>query len=103
MHTLDYILDEGAKFQNRMFISFPQFVYCSRDWVYFPKLSCLIAAEIGQIHHGKEQDHASPPTVEWKRLTSVAPKRQQAITWAKYDNPVHMYVTSGLVYTHELS
>ena len=28
-----------------MFISFPHFVYCSRNWVYFPKLSCLIAAE----------------------------------------------------------
>ena len=27
MYTLDDILDEGSKFQNRMFISFPQFVY----------------------------------------------------------------------------
>ena len=43
-YTLDGILDEGSKFQNRMFISFPQFVYCSRDEVYFPKLSCLIAS-----------------------------------------------------------
>ena len=33
-----------------MFISFPQFVYCSRDWVYFPKLSCLIAAEGGTLN-----------------------------------------------------
>ena len=43
-YTLDDILDEGSKFQNRMFINFPQFVYCSRDEVYFPKLSCLVAA-----------------------------------------------------------
>ena len=28
MYTLDEILDEGAKFQNRMFISFPQVLYC---------------------------------------------------------------------------
>ena len=45
--TLDDILDEGSKFQNRMFISFPQFIYCSRDEVYFPKLSCLIVAHNG--------------------------------------------------------
>ena len=45
MYTLDGILDEGSKFQNKMFISFPQSVYCSRDEVYFPKLSCLIAAD----------------------------------------------------------
>ena len=30
--------------ENSMFISFPQFIYCSHDEVYFPKLSCLIAA-----------------------------------------------------------
>ena len=41
MYTLNDILDEGSKFPNRMFISFPQFVYCSRDEVFFPKLSCL--------------------------------------------------------------
>ena len=39
--ALDDILDECSKFQNRMFISFPQFLHCSRDEVYFPKLSCL--------------------------------------------------------------
>ena len=49
-YTLDDILDEGTKFQNRMFISFPQFVYCSRDEVYFPKLSCLTAAHGGTLH-----------------------------------------------------
>ena len=49
-YTLDDILDEGSKFQNRMFISFPQFVYCSRDEVYFPKLSCPIAAHGGTLH-----------------------------------------------------
>ena len=30
MYALNDILDEGSKFQNRMFISF-QFVYCSHD------------------------------------------------------------------------
>ena len=35
VYSLDDILDEGLKFQNRMFISFPQFVYCLRDEVYF--------------------------------------------------------------------
>ena len=30
MYTLDDILDNSSKFQNGMFISFPQFVYCSR-------------------------------------------------------------------------
>ena len=38
MYTLNDILDEGWKFQIRMFISFPQFVYCSRDEVYFPNI-----------------------------------------------------------------
>ena len=47
---LHCILDEGSKFQNRMFISFPQFIYCSCDEVYFPKLSCLIAAHDGTLH-----------------------------------------------------
>ena len=42
--------DERSKFQNRMFISFPQFLHCSRDEVYFPKLSCLIAAHDGTLH-----------------------------------------------------
>ena len=49
-YTLDDILDEDSKFQNRMFISFPQFIYCSRNEVYFPKLSCLIAAHDGTLH-----------------------------------------------------
>ena len=31
MYTLDDILDEDSKFQYRMFISFPQFVYVVRD------------------------------------------------------------------------
>ena len=44
MCPLDDILDEGSKFQYSMFISFPQFIYCSHDEVYFPKLSCLIVA-----------------------------------------------------------
>ena len=35
MYTLVVVLDEGLKFQNIVFISFPQFVYCSRDEVYF--------------------------------------------------------------------
>ena len=30
MYTLDDILDDSSKFKNGMFISFPQFVYCSR-------------------------------------------------------------------------
>ena len=47
MCPLDDILDEGSKFQYSMFISFPQFIYCSHDEVYFPKLSCLIAADGG--------------------------------------------------------
>ena len=50
MCTLDDILDEGSKFQYSMFISFPQFIYCSHDEVYFPKLSCLIAADGGTLH-----------------------------------------------------
>ena len=50
MYTLDGILDEGSKFQNGIFISFPQFVYCSRDEVYFPKSSCLIPADGGTLH-----------------------------------------------------
>ena len=29
MYTLDDILDDSSKFQNGMFISFPQFLYCS--------------------------------------------------------------------------
>ena len=49
MYTLNDILDEGSKFPNRMFISFPQFVYCSRDEVFFPQLSCLIAADGGTL------------------------------------------------------
>ena len=48
-YTLDDI-DKGSTFQNRMFISFPQFVYCSRDEVYFPKLSCLVAAHGSTLH-----------------------------------------------------
>ena len=50
MYTLDDILDERWKFQNRMFISFPQCIYCSRDEVYFPKLSCIIAADGDTLH-----------------------------------------------------
>ena len=50
MCTLDDILDEGWKFQYSMFISFPQLIYCSHDEVYFPKLSCLIAAGGGTLH-----------------------------------------------------
>ena len=50
MCPLDDILDEGSKFQYSMFISFPQFIYCSHDEVYFPKLSCLIAADGGTLH-----------------------------------------------------
>ena len=34
MCPLDDILDEGSKFQYSMFISFPQFIYCSHDEVY---------------------------------------------------------------------
>ena len=48
--SLDDILDEGSKFQYSMFISFPQFIYCSHDEVIFPKLSCLIAADGGTLH-----------------------------------------------------
>ena len=50
MCTLDDILDEGWKFQYSMFISFPQFIYCSHDEVYFPKLSSLITADGGTLH-----------------------------------------------------
>ena len=50
MCPLDDILDEGSKFQYSMFINFPQFIYCSHDEVYFPKLSCLIAADGGTLH-----------------------------------------------------
>ena len=50
MCTLDDILDEGWKIQCSMFISFPQFIYCSHDEVYFPKLSCLIADDGGTLH-----------------------------------------------------
>ena len=50
MCPLDDILDEGSKFQYSMFISFPQFTYCSHDEVYFPNLSCLIAADGGTLH-----------------------------------------------------
>ena len=50
MYTLDGILDGGLKFQNRMFQSFPQFVYCSRDEEYFPKSSCLFSADGGTLH-----------------------------------------------------
>ena len=50
MCPLDDILDEGSKFQYSMFISFPQFIYCSHDEVYFPELSCLIAADGGTLH-----------------------------------------------------
>ena len=53
MYTLDDILDEGSKFQYRMFISFPQFVYFSRDEAYFPKSSCLIAADGVTLHSKK--------------------------------------------------
>ena len=45
MFTLEDILDQGLKFQNRVSISFPQCIYCSRDEVYFPKLSSLFATE----------------------------------------------------------
>ena len=38
MCTLDVMLDEGSKFQYSMFISLPQFIYCSHDEVYFPKV-----------------------------------------------------------------
>ena len=48
--SLDDILDKGSKFQYNMFISFPQFIYCSHDEVYFPKLSCLIAADGGTLY-----------------------------------------------------
>ena len=48
--SLDDILDEGSKFQYSMFISFPQFIYCSHDEVYFPELSSLIAADGGTLH-----------------------------------------------------
>ena len=41
-YTLDDILDEGSKFQNRMFISFPHFIYCLRDEVYCPKLGPIL-------------------------------------------------------------
>ena len=30
MYTLDAILDDSSMFQNKLFISFSQFVYCSR-------------------------------------------------------------------------
>ena len=50
MCPLDDILVEGSKFQYSMFISFPQFIYCSHDEVYFLKLSCLIAADGGTLH-----------------------------------------------------
>ena len=50
MCTLDDILDEGSKFQYSMSISFHQFIYRSHDEVYFPKLSCLIAADGGTLH-----------------------------------------------------
>ena len=50
MCPLDDILDEGSKFQYSMFISFLQFIYCSHDEVYFPKLSCIIAADGGTLH-----------------------------------------------------
>ena len=52
MYTLDGILDGGLKLKNRMFISFPQFVYCSRDEEYFPKSSCLFSAD-GRTLHGQ--------------------------------------------------
>ena len=45
MCTLDDILDEGSKFQYSMFISFPQFIYCSHDEVYFPKF--ILSAVFG--------------------------------------------------------
>ena len=48
--SLDDILDEGSKFQYSMFISFPQFIYCSHDEVIFPRLSCLIAADGGTLN-----------------------------------------------------
>ena len=50
MCTLDDILDEGSKFQDSILISFPQFMYCSHNEVYFAKLSCLIAADGGTLH-----------------------------------------------------
>ena len=43
MHALDDILDESFKIECSF--SFPQFVYCSRDEVYFLKLSSLIASD----------------------------------------------------------
>ena len=46
MCPLDDILDKGSKFQYSIFISFPQFIYCSHDEVY----SCLIAADGGTLH-----------------------------------------------------
>ena len=33
-----------------MFISVPQFVYCSHDEAYFPELSCLITADGSTLH-----------------------------------------------------
>ena len=40
----------SSRGENSMFIRFHQFVYCSRDEVYFPKLSCLVAADGGTLH-----------------------------------------------------
>ena len=59
MYTLDDILNEGSKFQNRMFISLPQFLYCSCDEVYFPKLSCLYVADVWYLLD--QTLSASPP------------------------------------------
>ena len=70
MYTLDNILDEGSKFQNRMFISFPQFVYCSRDEVYFPKLSCIIAADGGTLQSKWAAYNGCYASHSWRHKTT---------------------------------
>ena len=36
------ILDDSLKFQNRMFISFPQFVYCLRNYLSYSRLMAVL-------------------------------------------------------------
>ena len=50
-----------------MFISFPQFVYCSRDFVYFPKLSCLITAEGGTLNSKWATNNGCYAAHSWRR------------------------------------
>ena len=53
MYILDDILDEGSKFQNRMFISFPQFVMYivhTMRYIFLKKKFCIIAADGGTLH-----------------------------------------------------